>query len=124
MNQTLSSQANRVDDPQWDALIRIWREANSAHEKIIEGIVGIARLYLREQDRWRVFLAFHGIRRPARGPTSKSAFHGLCKHLLGLGNGWDGSGAASRLAAVLDQSLADDDWVPQERITRRTAKVR
>src|SRR5258708_29227243 len=108
MARTLAVQEIRSDDPAWAELIRVWREANTAHSKTIEGLRLIAHIYRREAHRWPEWLTQHGIRPPRRGPTSRSPFHGLLKHLLGLGNGADDNGDASRLAAILDRWLAED----------------
>ena len=108
----------RVFDALWDRMIRVFGEATRARRvhksKTIEGIVLIARIYEREAQRWEGFLAERGLRRPRRGPTSRSPFHGLAKYVLGIDRDTDGS--ASRLAAILDEWRAQRDRIAPEQI--------
>jgi hypothetical protein len=105
-------------DPLWEAVVRVFREANAASRlhtsKTIEGIILIARLYLREGERWEDFLAERGVRRPRRGPIAKSRFHGLAKHVLEIES--DDDGEATRLAAVLDHWHAQRDRIAPDQI--------
>jgi hypothetical protein len=99
-------------------MVRVFGEANAARRvhtsKTIEGIVLIARLCEREAERWDDFLAERGVRRPRRGPISRSRFHGLAKHVLQIKS--DDDGSASRLAAILDEWHARQDRIPPDQI--------
>jgi hypothetical protein len=98
--------------------MRVFGKANAARRvhasKTVEGIVLIACLYQREAERWDDFLAERGVRRPRRGPTSRSPFHGLAKHVLEVDS--DDDGTASRLAAILDQWRAQRDQIAPDQI--------
>ena len=112
--------AKKSFDPLWEAMIRVFGEANSARRvatsRIIEGIVLIARLYEREAERWEEFLAKRGVRRPRRGPISRSRFHGLAKHVLEIDS--DEDGTACRLAAILDRWRAERDQIAPHQIPK------
>ena len=114
----LETLAKKSFDPLWEAMIRVFGEANSARRvntsRSIEGVVLIARLYEREADRWEDFLAERGVRRPRRGPTSRSPFHGLAKHVLEIDI--DEDGTACRLAAILGAWHAQRDRIAPDQI--------
>lgn len=102
----------------WEKARQVFREANAAHHiyasKTVEGITLIARLYLREADRWQAFLTEIGVTRPRRGPISNSQFHGIAKRVLEVDS--DDDGRASRLAAILDQWHAQRDRIAPDQI--------
>lgn len=112
--------AKKSFDPLWEAMIRVFGEASAARRafcsKIVEGIVLIARVYEREAERWETFLAERGVKRPRRGPISRSRFHGLAKHVLEIDS--DEDGTACRLAAILDQWHAERGQIAPHQIPK------
>jgi hypothetical protein len=65
----------------------------------------IAAVYVRHRHHWPDFQLAHGIAlKPRRGPTARSIFQPICRHLLGFDDGGDETGMASVWAAILD------DW--------------
>lgn len=92
-------------DARYDELVRRSAEFNRfGRDQSVYAISEIASLYLRHRHHWQEFLRAHGIAlKPRRGPTARSIFQPLCRHLLGFGEGGDAMGLASVWAVVLDE---------------------
>lgn len=97
-------------DAGYDELVRRSAEFNRfGRDQSVYAISEIAALYVRHRHHWREFLQAQGIAsKPRRGPTARSIFQPICRHLLGLDEGGDSMGLASVWAAVLDE------WVETE----------
>ena len=92
-------------DAGYEELVRRSAEFNRfGRDQSIYAIREIAALHVRHRHHWQEFQLAHGIAlKPRRGPTARSIFQPICRHLLGLGDGGDAMGLASVWAAVLDE---------------------
>src|ERR1700756_4576323 len=92
-------------DAGYDELVRRSAEFNRfGRDQSVFAISEIAGLYIRHRHHWREFQLPHRIAlKPRRGPTARSTFQPICRHLLGLDDGGDAMGLASVWAAVLHE---------------------
>ena len=92
-------------DAGYEELVRRSAEFNRfGRDQSIYAIGEIAALHVRHRHHWRDFCLAHGIILKARrGPTARSIFQPICRHLLGIGEGGDAMGLASVWAVVLDE---------------------
>jgi hypothetical protein len=72
------------EDTGYDELFRECRKFNCfGRDRAIYAISMIAAVYLRHRHHWREFQSAHGIAlKPRRGPTARSIFQPMCRHLL------------------------------------------
>jgi hypothetical protein len=98
------------EDTGYDELFRECRKFNCfGRDRAIYAISMIAAVYLRHRHHWREFQSAHGIAlKPRRGPTARSIFQPMCRHLLGLDEGGDPTGSASIWAKILDEWVERD----------------
>ena len=92
-------------DAGYEELVRRSAEfSRLGRDQSIRAISEIAALHIRHRYHWKEFQVAHGIAlKPRRGPTARSIFQPICRHLLGLDEGGDQMGLASVWAAVLDE---------------------
>ena len=84
-------------DAGYEELVRRSAEfSRLGRDQSVRAISDIAALHLRHQHHWREFQLAHGIAlKPRRGPTARSIFQPICRHLLGFGEGGDQMGLAA-----------------------------
>src|ERR1700757_2249102 len=70
-------------DVEYDELVRRAAEFNLfGRDQCVFAISQIATLYVRHRHHWREFLEAHDIApKPRRGPTPRSIFQPICRHL-------------------------------------------